>query len=278
MRVRNHRLLDDSDSPVAYLESPNRGGALSPRFLVMHFTAGASAASSIAHLTKKGAGASAHLVIGRDGAITQLVPFNRVAWHAGTSRWQGISGLNRHSIGIELDNAGELSDTPAGWTSWFGRIYPDDDVVVAAHRHDGVETGWHRYPEAQIMAALAASEAIFGHYGLEDVLGHDDIAPERKRDPGPAFPLDRFAGRLRGREDDAFPLYETISSLNVREGPGTGFTKIPESPLPPGTRLTVESRDAAWCFVDVLGVDGVPAATGWVHGNYIRRLPPTDRA
>ena len=69
MRISNHRLLDDSDNPVPYTESRNRGGILSPRFLVIHYTAGASAASSIAHLTKKGAGASAHLVIGRDGKI-----------------------------------------------------------------------------------------------------------------------------------------------------------------------------------------------------------------
>ena len=201
------------------------------------------------------------------------MPFNRVAWHAGRSRWQGIAGLNQHSIGIELDNAGELTDTPAGWTSWFGRIYAEDDVVIAAHKHDGVETGWQRYPEAQIMAALAVSEALFAHYGLEDVLGHDDIAPDRKRDPGPAFPLERFAGRLRGRAEDDFPIYETIARLNVREGPGTGFAVLPESPLAPGTRLTVETRDASWCFVDILDAAGTPVATGWVHGNYIRRLP-----
>jgi N-acetylmuramoyl-L-alanine amidase len=272
MRIKNHRLFDDAGGPVSFVESPNRGGVLVPRFLVMHFTAGASAASSIDHLTRRGAGASAHLVIGRGGATTQLVPFNRVAWHAGTSRWQGVSGLNRHSIGIELDNAGELTDTPAGWTSWFGRVYPDEDVVIAAHKHDGVESGWQRYPEAQIMAALAASEAIFAQYGLEDVLGHDDIAPERKRDPGPAFPLERFAGRLRGRADDDFPLYETISWLNIREEPGTGHALLPEAPLAVGTRLLLVARDGSWCRVDVLGENDNPVASGWVHGDYIRRI------
>lgn len=272
MRIKNHRLADDSGKPATCIESPNRGGALTPRFLIMHFTAGSSAESSIAHLSKRGAGASAHLVIGRDGAITQLVPFNRVAWHAGVSRWQGISGLNAHSIGIELDNAGELKHTPAGWTSWFGRVYPEEDVVIAAHKHDDIETGWHRYPEAQLAVALEAGEAIFRHYGLEDVLGHDDIAPERKRDPGPAFPLEHFAGRLAGRADDAFPLYETVARLNVREGPGTTYAALPESPLNKGTRVLLELRDASWCFVDVLGEHDEAVATGWVHGNYIRRL------
>lgn len=276
MRVRNHRLYDDAGEQVDYAGSPNQGGNLRARFLVFHFTAGASAASSIAHLTRRGARASAHLVIGRDGAITQLVPFDRVAWHAGVSRWQGLSGLNRHSIGIELDNAGELKDTHAGWTSWFGRVYPDDEVVVAAHKHDGIESGWHRYPEAQIAAALTASEAIFARYALEDVLGHDDIAPARKRDPGPAFPLAHFAARLVGRADNDFPLHETTSRLNIREGPGTGYALLDESPLDKGTRLAVETRDTSWCFVDVLDDDDTPVATGWVHGNYIRRILPND--
>lgn len=276
MRIKNHRLIDAAENPVTYVESPNRGGTQTSRFLVMHFTAGASADSSIRHLTNPNAKASAHLVVGRDGAITQLVPFNRVAWHAGISRWQGITGLNTCSIGIELDNAGELKSTAAGWTSWFGRIYPEDEVVIAAHKHDGIETGWHRYPEAQITAAVEAGEAIVRHYGLEDVLGHDDIAPERKRDPGPAFPLERFAGRLIGRADDSSLLYKTITKVNVREGPGTSFALLPEAPLAKGTKLLLELRDASWCFVDVLNTKGEPVATGWLHGNYIRRVSPVD--
>lgn len=272
MRIKNHRLFDNSDQQVTYAESPNRSGVMSPRFLVLHFTAGSSAQSSIAHLCNKSAKASAHLVIGRDGTITQLVPFNRVAWHAGRSRWQGITGLNSHSIGIELDNAGELKDSNAGWTSWFGRVYAADEVVVASHKHDDMETGWHRYPEAQISGALEAGEAIVQHYDLEDVLGHEDIAPERKRDPGPAFPIDRLSGRLVGRADDSFPLYETITKVNVREGPGTLYELLPEAPLANGTQLLLQLRDASWCFVDVLGDNGVPVATGWVHGDYIRRL------
>lgn len=272
MRVRNNRLIDGQEKQVPFIASPNRGGPLSARFLVMHFTAGASAESSIEHLVTRGSSASAHLVIGRDGSVTQLVPFNRVAWHAGASRWQGVTGLNRHSIGVELDNAGELTKTAAGWVSWFGRVYPSEEVVVAAHKHDGIETGWHRYTEEQLSAALQACEAICRHYGLEDVLGHDDIAPERKRDPGPAFPLERFAGRILGRAEDSFPIYETITRLNIREGPSTDFELLKEAPLDRGTKLSLQVRDANWCFVDVLGGDDVPVATGWVHGDYIRRI------
>jgi N-acetylmuramoyl-L-alanine amidase len=269
MHVRNHKLHTDQGEPVATARSPNQGGALVPRYLVMHYTAGGSAESSIRHLTKKAAKASAHLVIGRDGGITQLVPFNRVAWHAGRSRWQGLTGLNQHSIGIELDNAGPLEGGAGQWRSWFERHYPDEEVAVAAHKFDDVERGWHRYTEAQLAAALEAAQAIVAHYGLTDVLGHDDIAPERKRDPGPAFPMESFRGHLIGRADDDFERFVTTAELNIREGPGVRFAKLDASPLAKGTRLSGESRDGSWHFVEVLGENDEPEATGWVHGNFI---------
>ncbi len=274
MLIKNHQLHDEETGRVPVVRSPNQGGALAARYLVMHYTAGASAESSISHLTKKEARASAHLVIGRDGGITQLVSFNRVAWHAGRSRWNGLTGLNQHSIGIELDNAGPLEGGPGQWRSWFGRLYPNDDVVVATHRLEAIERGWHRYSEAQIAAAREAAEAIVTHYGLIDILGHDDIAPERKQDPGPAFPMQSFRDSLLGRADDDFELFVTTTALNVREGPGVGFAKLDGSPLAKGTRLLVEARDGSWCRVDVLGGGGEPEMTGWVHGNFIAPAAP----
>lgn len=269
MRIKNHRLCSDGGDPVPFVRSPNQSGALSAHYLIMHYTAGSSAESSIRHLTKKGSEASAHLVIGRDGGITQLVAFNRVAWHAGKSRWNGLIGMNRHSIGIELDNAGELNGGPGNWRAWFKRVYPDDEVVVAMHKHEDVERGWHDYPEAQMTAALEAAEAIVAHYGLSDVLGHDDVAPGRKKDPGPAFPMESFRARLIGRSADAFDLFETTAALNIREGPDIAYDKLDGSPLAKGTRLRSEGRDGVWHEVEVLDQDGEPTLTGWVHGNYI---------
>ncbi|MEM1114685.1 MAG: N-acetylmuramoyl-L-alanine amidase [Pseudomonadota bacterium] len=271
MRIRNHRLVGADGELVPYRASPNRGGALTPRFLVMHFTAGASAQSSIEHLCNRRSSAAAHLVIGRDGSITQLVPFNRVAWHAGRSRWQGISGLNQHSIGIELDNAGELRPTSGGWESWFGREIPDTEVFLGSHKNGpyGSESGWHRYPEEQIEAAMAASSAIVERYSLQDVLGHDDIAPLRKRDPGPAFPLQEFASALIGRSENDEQTYRTTARLNIREGPGVEFETLEDSPLAVGTRLTAIERHGHWFYVEVLGDEAVRESTGWVHGDYI---------
>lgn len=276
MQVKRGMLHNDNGERAPFVRSPNQRGALVPRYLIMHYTAGASAESSIRHLTKNGAGASAHVVIGRDGAVTQLVPFNKVAWHAGVSRWQGLSGLNQHSIGIELDNAGPLEGVPGAWRSWFKRLYPDDEVVVAAHKHDGIERGWHDYTEAQLDAALEVSEALFQRYRLIDILGHDDIAPERKQDPGPAFPMEHFRSRLSGRAADAFDQFVTTTEVNIREGPGTQFAKLDGSPLAKDTRLSLEVRDASWCHVEVLGEDGDPMKTGWVHGNFIAPVLDED--
>jgi N-acetylmuramoyl-L-alanine amidase len=210
MRVVNHRLKDASDQPVPFEETPNKSGVITPRFLVIHYTAGRSADSSVAWFKNKEASASAHLVIGRDGSVTQMVPFNRKAWHAGTSRWGDVIGLNGHSIGIELDNAGELTRKAAGgWKAWFGGHYDDEDVVIARHRNDPDSkdaSGWHDFPEAQIEALMEVATALHAKYAFEAILGHDDVSPGRKRDPGPALPMASLRARLEGRASESDPV------------------------------------------------------------------------
>ncbi len=239
----------------------------------MHYTAGASAESSIASLTSASSQASAHLVVGRDGAITQLVDFNRKAWHAGRSRWEGRSGVNAFSIGIELDNAGKLDGGPGAWRTWFGRSVSDDEVLEARHRNGGPVCGWHRYPEPQIEVAVSLACSLVDHYGLTDIVGHEDVAPSRKTDPGPAFPLASVCSAAMGRRDDGPELYETTTALNIRGGPSTDYEKLEASPLAEGTVLESHGASGVWHEVDVLtGRDGPPELSGWVHGRYLRRL------
>ncbi len=272
MKVRDHRLVLDNDEPVRFEASPNQGGAMTPRFLVMHYTAGRDADSSIRWLTRSDARASAHLVIARDGAITQLVPFDRVAWHAGPSRWQGVSGLNRHSIGIELDNAGQLERKGGRWRAWFGAAYSDEEIMEAPLRGSGRMCGWHLYTPEQLDVALEASRAIIHAYGLQELLGHDDISPGRKFDPGPAFPMGSFRAKLFGREEDDSPTYVTTVNLNIRRGPGTHHDRLDVGPLPKGTPLEVLREDGSWRQVNVRGeIQGQRDIQGWVHGDYIRR-------
>ena len=106
MEVRDHWLFGEN---VVLEETSNMGGGITPEYLVMHFTAGRSAESSVTHFKDPSVQVSAHVVIGREGGIWQVVPFNRKAWHAGQSAWAGREGLNGFSIGIEFDNAGKLT-------------------------------------------------------------------------------------------------------------------------------------------------------------------------
>lgn len=273
MDVMDDRLVTDDGEPVPLRESPNVGGEVVPRYLVMHYTAGTGAEASVNWLTDERARASAHLVVGRDGDITQLVPFDRVAWHAGVSRWEGIEGLNTHSLGIELSNAGRLEQKGQKWCAWFGTAFPPEEVMKATHRHEAEPCGWHVFPRAQIEAALEAAIAVVHAYGMDDVVGHEDIAPGRKTDPGPAFPLSSFRARVLGRAADRAPRFETTTHLNIRRGPGTDHERLEAAPLPPGTRVEVLREDERWRLVDVEDeVAGESDVQGWVHGGYLRRV------
>lgn len=215
MKIINHLLCNDDGSTLDFRLSPNRGGVFEKnalKFLVLHYTAGRSADSAAHWLCNPDAKASAHLIIGKDGKIIQLVPFNTIAWHAGKSQWaepvqggtaaQIYDGLNRYSIGIELDNPGRLVRQGDQWRSLsLGTSYPLAEGIELTHKHESKPAGWHLYPAAQLEAAFAVAHLLVQTYGLLDVLGHDDIAKNRKSDPGPAFPMDSFRSKLFGRMD-----------------------------------------------------------------------------
>lgn len=272
MEIASHRLRADGGDPLPFRKSPNLSGKLKPRYLVMHYTAGRSAVESVDWLTQKRAKASAHVVVGRDGSVTQLAPFDRVTWHAGESSWDGLVGLNEYSLGIEMDNAGRLERKGGKWCAWFGTTYPDEEVMEAVHKHESLPAGWHIYPPEQLEAALEVALTLVRKYDLLDVIGHEDISPGRKTDPGPAFPMSSFRSRIYGRAADVPPPFETTTALNIREGAGTRYAKLAVSPLPTGTRVRVRDTLGSWRFVEVEDdVDGEPDVLGWVHGRYLRR-------
>jgi len=156
IEIRNHILFINSKS-VDYRPSPNHGGIIMPEYLIIHYTAAKTANSAINWMLSKDAKVSAHLHIARDGKVVQLVPFNVKAWHAGASAWNGLTGLNSYSIGIELQN-------------------------------DSKED----YTEIQLDIAKGISRLLVTRYCLKDILGHSDIAPGRKVDPGIKFPMQLF--------------------------------------------------------------------------------------
>ena len=273
MKVKNHFMFYDDGTQVPFVASPNTQPGLEPEYLVIHYTAGPSVKAAVNTLTNPQAKVSSHLVIGRDGSITQLVPFNIIAWHAGASSWDGRVGLNKYSIGFELDNNGRLIRKGSQWTGIFGTLVPNDQVMEAFHKNGRGPYGWQVYPEAQILAALEAGQALFQVYKLLDVVGHDDIAPLRKVDPGPAFPLESFRARIVGRAEDHPPVYETTANLYIRSGAGSEFKPLIKNPLPKGTRLERMETQGTWMHAQVLDViDGVMDLEGWVHTRYIKRL------
>jgi Negative regulator of beta-lactamase expression len=275
MKIKNHRLFHDDDTEYPFVSNnPNQGGVIQPLYLIIHYTAGADAQSSIAWLTNPVSQASAHLVIARDGSITQLVPFNKRAWHAGKSKWAGLSGLNGHSIGIELDNAGRLVRKNGRWHSPISKIeYPDSEVIEAVHKHETTPAGWLDYTARQIEAAIEVGGLLVSKYELKDVLGHDDISPMRKVDPGPAFPMESYRSKVMGRKTDEDDELETTTNLNIRSGPGVEFPRVLDKPLPPATRVMASDVDGSWMFVDVVGeVHGVSGVQGWVHGKFLKEV------
>lgn len=148
-------------NPMARWVPSNNFDERRPQIIVLHFTQQDSVAESLDTLRSANAHGrvSAHYLVGRDGGIYQLVAESQRAWHAGGGRWGAITDLNSASIGIEIDNNGSAP-----------------------------------YTEAQITALIALLEDLATRLRIRksQVIGHSDMAPARKIDPGPHFPWQRL--------------------------------------------------------------------------------------
>ena len=132
--------------------------------LVLHYTGMASGAAAIERLCDPAAKVSAHYTIDEDGTVYAMVPEDRRAWHAGVAHWAGDSNINTRSIGIELVNTGH-------------------------------EFGYRAFPEEQVAALTTLCHSILVRHPIPSarVLGHSDVAPARKDDPGELLPWMRLA-------------------------------------------------------------------------------------
>jgi N-acetylmuramoyl-L-alanine amidase len=146
--------------------SPNhddRAGAAID-MLVLHYTGMKTAEEALERLCDPAARVSAHYTVDEDGTVYAHVPEERRAWHAGVSHWAGVSNLNSRSIGIEIVNPGH-------------------------------EFGYREFPQAQIAALITLCQDILSRQPIPAtrVLGHSDVAPARKEDPGELFPWEALA-------------------------------------------------------------------------------------
>lgn len=166
-----------ADMNVVPCPSPNHGprrdGAV-PSLIVLHYTAMETAEAALARLCDPAAEVSAHYLIAEDGRLFALVPEAARAWHAGQGSWCGRGDVNSWSIGIELANPGPLAAFPP---------FPDPQMQVLERLLDDIMARWKIGPDA--------------------VIGHSDMAPGRKADPGPKFDWRRLA--LGGRAVWAAP-------------------------------------------------------------------------
>ena len=126
--------------------------------VVLHYTGMQDAAAAIARLTDPAAKVSSHYVVAEDGQVLRLVPEALRAWHAGKSYWRGITDVNSASVGIEIVNPGH-------------------------------ELGYRPFPRAQMDSLVPLVADIVSRYQIApiNVVGHSDVAPQRKQDPGELF-------------------------------------------------------------------------------------------
>jgi len=191
--------------------SPNHSRAFTPRFVTLHYTAGPSLERAVTRFLDPKSQVSAHFVIGHDGEAVQCVPLDCAAWHAGQSFWKpaqgagrllGLKGLNRFSFGIEMVNAGPLRKSHGGALhTWWGQQV-DPDAAIAVDPQEPGSFGrpyWARYSGAQIDKAIEIVQLLTRSFPIEEILGHSDICPGRKQDPGPAFPMSHIRAIMHGR-------------------------------------------------------------------------------
>jgi N-acetylmuramoyl-L-alanine amidase len=188
-------LLDRADSSLVDRLAPacnaeERRDGLGPDLLLLHYTGMTDAEAAVRWLTCPESRVSCHYLIDGDGGIVQMVPERLRAWHAGEASWAGVRDINSCSIGIEIHNP-------------------------------GIGHGYEPFGEAQMVAVVALCQDIVKRRGIrpERVLGHSDVAPLRKDDPGELFDWRRLWQAGVGHWVPPEPLGDDIGLGLGDEGP-----------------------------------------------------------
>lgn len=195
-----------------------------PDMLVLHYTGmqtGEAALEQLRNGEREGR-VSSHYMVEEDGRIFRLVPEERRAWHAGVSFWKGEEGVNHASIGVEIVNPGH-------------------------------EFGYRPFPDVQIAAVIALIADIRTRWSIDDnrILGHSDVAPGRKQDPGELFPWKTLAEAGHGVWAEADPAPGEPLSEGA-EGVGVfalqaGLTRLGYDCAPSG-QFDAKTKDIVQAF------------------------------
>ena len=162
-------------------------------FIIFHYTGMKKESEAINRLTDIQSEVGCHYLIKKNGEIVKLVPDLYIAWHAGKSSWKSFKSLNKNSIGIEITNPGH-------------------------------EFGYKKFSQQQISSLLKLSKFLIKKYNIrpKNILGHSDIAPERKKDPGEKFPWEHLSKNKIG-------IWHTLSKQELTDNRQLKISKIEEN-------------------------------------------------
>jgi N-acetylmuramoyl-L-alanine amidase len=223
-----HAASDRPALAITDLPSPNhdaRPDGVAIDMLILHYTGMKSAREAIERLRDPVAQVSAHYVVDEDGSVVRLVPETRRAWHAGISHWRGHAGLNGRSIGIEIVNPGH-------------------------------EWGYRDFPVLQMAALCDLCLTIMARHPISarNVIGHSDVAPDRKEDPGEYFDWQALAENgvglwpfgvadlgSKGAVRDATTLRPVRAALAE-----IGYRVVPEGGLDPALSAVLRAFQRHW--------------------------------
>ena len=207
--------------------SPNFDARVAPPdMIVLHYTGMPTGREALDRLRDPAAKVSAHYLVEEDGRVFSLVAEERRAWHAGVSFWKGRENLNGVSVGIEIVNPGH-------------------------------EWGYRAFPPAQVKAVIALIDEIRSRWTIEDnlIVGHSDIAPDRKEDPGELFPWKQLAQAGHGYWVEV-PAAPGAALGEGETGPGVfalqaGLTRLgydcaPSGEYEPRTSAVVRAFQRHW--------------------------------
>lgn len=273
--IKNHRLLQDGHQ-ASFIESPHQSATFAPRGIILHDTAGQlTKHSSVNWFKSPDAHSSAHVVVERDGSITQMVRLNRRAWHAGKSIYKASKDVNGFAFGIEIVNVGKCKKADDGsFIPWFKTPFKQGTNGLRFEYAKTASHGqgwWLDYTEEQIETVKALCDVLVAKYRLDFITTHWDISPGRKVDTNPLFPLDEIRASAFDDNDGADGRAFILTDANMRRWPSYNDNII--MVVPKGSQVVIlrsgsyqyeKNEPETWHLIE-LGTQ-----QGWIHGSLVQ--------
>lgn len=273
-------IVDHKFEGVPFVPTQKMNGIYTPKLIVLHFTAGWTTEGDIFTLAKSDRKASAHVVLSREGKWTQIVPFNRIAWHAGPSKWKGFVGLNDDSIGIEVSNIGYLKKFSDGtYKDEYNNVLDGDGNFLNSKRKaHSAPKFWHEYynkiltPGKYVWEPFYAPQLdaledgvramIKAYPSITEIVTHEDIDTRGWKtdiNGGRMFPMKRFVDLVGDKtykyeEPLTAAIVDTKSIVPPKIAPPLVNNDQPViAALPPAAEVKIIKSDETWALIELAG-------------------------